>query len=500
MQALRTHPEASRESQFDIATPGWDRSCMSRGRRWALALLPLLLSACSEPVSRAPERLNFVLIIGDDHGYGDFGFMGSEWVRTPNLDRLASEGTLFTHAYNAASECLHSLNTLLTGMYPRQFAFRASELRRAAGYPPIETTAPAPTRSFSERAQRRNQERVLDELRIGERFAIEEFDTLPRLLARHGYASFQAGKYFEGTYRTAGFTAGMTDPYEPERFSGGRGLSLGRESMEDVYAFIDAHRNDQFFLWFAPMLPHIPHSAPDRFLAQYADKGLSPAAIRYYASCTWFDQLVGELVGFLEERNLRERTILVYLADNGWVQGPHDSPDRRDERFLGGASGKGSLLEPGLRTPIIVNLPGRIPAGRVSEALVSSVDITPTLLDYASADLPSELPGISLRPLIDGESIATRSILIGGMNALRPPADSSRANVGPFLEPEVGFYARTADWHFISYEDRGTRVLYDARSDPHGHRDLASDRPDVVAELLAEIEHWKRETHALPES
>ncbi|UCE87458.1 MAG: sulfatase-like hydrolase/transferase, partial [Deltaproteobacteria bacterium] len=151
----------------------------ARARRLRLALAAFLLVACSP----GPERPgpNLVLIIGDDHGYRDFGFMGSEIVQTPTLDRLAREGTVFRNAQVTASVCAPSLRTLLTGLYPYQWNLRMEQLA-TRGYP-----RPAGAR-------------------------IEAFETLPARLADVGYVSFQAGKFHEPSHAVAGFTHGMERP------------------------------------------------------------------------------------------------------------------------------------------------------------------------------------------------------------------------------------------------------------------------------------------------
>jgi arylsulfatase A-like enzyme len=412
--------------------------------------------ACVEP---GPP--NVVLMISDDQGYTDFGFMGSEHVRTPNLDALAASGTVFTLAHATSSTCRPALASLLTGLYPYQWEARVRELTEA-------------------------------DPELDPNFAVERVATLPRLLEAKGYVSFQAGKYWEGTYATGGFSAGVTAEYDPDVGWGGAAPALRRESLQAVYAFIDAHRSEPFFVWFAPMVPHIPHDPPEELLAAYDLPGLSKSARRYFASCTWFDRMVGDLVLHLERRGLRENTLLIYVSDNGWEQRPaveHEDPYRA---FMGGKRGKGSLHDLGFRTPIVLSLPVRVPSGRVVEELVSTVDLLPTALDYAGVPIPAFLPGVSIRPLVEGTGGRGREFLVGSVNSVRPIEERTRYHfVGDLMVDENASYLRSRRWHFIQYEDRGIEELYDVQSDPDEEHDVARSRPDLVERFRAEIAAWK---------
>jgi arylsulfatase A-like enzyme len=345
---------------------------------------------------------------------------------------------------------------------------------------------------------------------------IRSFVTLPRLLAERGYASFQAGKHWEGDYALAGFTDGMLKPGQSSEH-GGHGRWLGRDvPLDPVYEFIDAHADQPFFLWFAPMLPHVPHDAAREYRQRYVERGLVSSAVSYYANVTRFDDLVGELIAHLEDAGLRERTLVVYLADNGWEQDPHEVHGG----LLGGERGKGSLYEMGLRTPIVFCWPGVVPGGAVSDAFVSTVDLFPTLLDYAGAPQRGEGSGRSLRPLIQDGSGWRRDRVVGMRSSRRRAEPSSERG-----EPETGFesfvsepedpeeevaesasgrsrrmirersyFLRDRDWWFIWHRDRGADELYDARRDPRAERDLAAEHPETVERLRRQALAWDAET------
>ena len=418
-------------------------------RRWLCAAL-VLLCACGGASENGDGRPpNIVLIIGDDHGYGDFGFMGSEIAHTPNLDRLAVGGALFPSAYSTASVCRPALRSLLTGLHPVQFDLREQLLIRHG----IPASPKTPLR--------------------------DHFHTLPTLLAEQGYTSFQSGKFQEGSYGNAGFSHGMT--LTVGKAGRKQGTVIARETMEPLFSFIDANLEQPFFVWFAPQLPHLPHNAPKEFRTRYESLGLPWWAPRYYANVTWFDAAVGDLLHHLEERGVRDRTLIVYLADNGW-QAP--GPGIEYDSVLGGHQGKMSLYEAGFRTPVLFNWPGRIPAGARRDDLVSIVDLFPTLLDYAGAP-PSanpDRPGVDLREILEGNPAPLRSELIGTAGTLRSDRDG---------EPRGGSFLRTQRWHYLWYND-GREALFDLEADPDEKRDVAAQHPGVTQTSRERIRRWKK--------
>ncbi len=419
-----------------------------------------------EPGSGRP---NILLIIGDDHGYRDFGFMGHPIVQTPNLDSLARSGTVFTHAFNTSSECRRSLASLLTGLHPHQYNVRNAALADAG----------------------RNV------MPFGE---IVHHETLPRLLGQQGYTTFQAGKLWEGTFAMAGFSHGTKDRHGRNwmEIVGGEGLRIGRETMQPVWGFLD-EAETPFFIWFAPLLPHEPHDAPQRFVDLYADDALSPPALGYYAAISWFDAAVGQLMERLRADGLLDQTLVVYLSDNGWDQTP------QGDRIPAGdvlkpeltARGKFSLYEQGFRTPLVFSWPGRIPAGVVRDDLVSSVDLFPTLLDFGGVAVPPGRTGFDLRPTLEEGSVIPQRRVVGTLDYAHVHMDHRPDGyTAPDGLPERGFFLRDEDWHYIAYEGTGIEALYDVRRDPDQTRDVSSLHPEVVARLRKQVEAWLDEQAA----
>ncbi len=437
--------------------------------RIATSFLGLALTLVAfPPSSKASERENargpnVVLILADDMGYRDYGFMGHRQIQTPNLDRLARQSLTFRRGYVTSSLCSPSLASILSGRYPHQHKITSND-------PPLPrgVTAAAAARHPAFLAARREMIRNFDTM-----------PTLPRLLASRGYKSFEAGKWWGGSFERGGFTHGMTNG---DAARGGRhgdlGLAIGREGMQPVLDFIDMAQSHRapFFLWYAPMMPHSPHNPPERLFARYRDKAPTPEIARYWAMCEWFDETCGQLLDSLESRKLADSTLVIFLADNGWIQDP--AADRYAPRS------KQSPYDGGLRTPILVRLPGKI-TPRTCDAPVSAIDIAPTVLKAAGMEPPSPLQGVDL---LDDKAVSGQRAIFGEIfthNAvdIHDPASSLRYR-----------WVVSGDWKMIAPDRRnepaGAVELFDVAHDPDETRNVAAEHPERVIDLTAELGKW----------
>lgn len=402
---------------------------------------------------------NVVFIVADDMGYADYGCQGHPHVRTPHLDRLASQSRFFPRGYVVNSLCRPSLATILTGLYPHQHRITSND-------PPI---PPGVKKNQAER----DPTFLADRQRMIAN--IDRVATLPRTLATLGYASFQTGKWWEGNFQRGGFTEGMS--------AGGRhgdkGLDIGRVSLEPMFDFVDRSTaaGKPFFLWYAPMLPHTPHDPPERLLDHYRALTPSLPLARYWAMCEWFDETCGELLAFLDRKQLADNTLVVYITDNGWIQQPDGNGYA--------PKSKQSPNEGGLRTPIFLRLPGRI-SPRRSDALAQSIDLAPTVLKLVGLPVPAELPGVDL---LDDAAVARRETLFGECfehNAvdLDRPARSLRWR-----------WCVSGNWKLIvphAPNVVGPVELYDVRADAGETQNRAAEQPEVVARLQRELDRWWR--------
>ncbi|MGH1364162.1 MAG: sulfatase family protein [Calditrichia bacterium] len=453
--------------------------------RMILYLLTVMMSQslfAQSPIKTPQKPPNIILLIGDDHGYPYFGFMGSKDVYTPNMDLLASEGTVFTEAHVSQNHCRPSLQTLVTGLHPvayqQQVQAEMEKARTSEDYVRLDADG------------RKDWERNFDF------HAMKYFNTLPKRLAEKGYASFQGGKWWEYNYQNGHFTDGMTTGWTKEerkdgskwfkRFMGGDGLALSRKTMQPVYDFIDENADKPFFIWYGPELPHVPHNAPYRYLKYYQNKNLSESAKQYYAMCTWFDDGVGSLMDYVHSKGLSGNTIFVYVNDNGWEQPPN--VDYTEDNLLksnGGDKGKLSMYDMSYRTPLVFYWPDKIAAGVIRKDLVSTVDFMPTMLDYLGMDY-SDLPGHSLRPVIDKGERGKRDYLVGKANQFRSRDDMMG-------KKSLAYYYRDADWHFMWFIDEKRVELYDMLQDPNNNNNVAADYSELIENLKVKISDWRRE-------
>jgi uncharacterized sulfatase len=259
---------------------------------------------------------------------------------------------------------------------------------------------------------------------------------------------------------------------------GDQGLAIGRRTMQPIYDFIaqSKRQGNPFFVWYAPLLPHQPHDPPERLLKRYVDAAASPSVARYWAMVEWFDETVGQLLDYLDEQHLAQETVVVYLADNGWIQqteGPHYAPRSKQSPYEGG-----------IRTPIMVRWPGKV-APRESSALATSIDLAPTLLAATGRTPTAAMSGINL---LATDEPQRRDAIMG---------ECFTHNAVDLNNPTANLRWRwviAGDWKLIvpapRNEPDARSELYNLADDPHETRDLASQQTQRVAELRARLDTW----------
>jgi len=398
---------------------------------------------------------NVLMILSDDQAWTDYGFMGHPRIRTPNLDRLAAESAVFTRGYVPMSLCRPSLATIITGLYPHQHKTPGNDPRTARARDPEYLRM---NRAYIDR--------------------FEQITTIPRLLGSAGYASLQTGKWWEGNFTSGGFTQGMThgDPARGGRH-GDAGLKIGRDGLQPVFEFLAAHRDQPWFLWYAPMLPHSPHDPPARLLEKYRGEGVSEHVAKYQAMCEFFDETCGALLDHLRENKLDENTLVVYVTDNGWIQ------DANSPQFA--PRSKRSPYEGGIRTPILLRWPGRIAPGRDDETLVSSIDLLPTIAAACGVSPPAGRPGIDLLPVCAAGGKSAREAVFG---------EIFEHDMPDFENPAAGLLSRwviAGEWKLIVPAAADAEPeLYQLQDDPHELRDVAGEETEVVARLRLMLDEW----------
>lgn len=411
------------------------------------------------------SKPNIVFILSDDQSWTDYGFMGHPNIETPNIDKLASEGLTFTRGYVTAPLCSPSLASIITGLYPHQHGVTGND----------------PEFSFEGQQYREEwlQERALLNNGIIQNF--KTHPTIPALLKEQGYISLQTGKWWEGSWRDGGFTDGMThgDPKRGGRH-GDEGLNIGREGMQPIFDFIDKAQNEDkpFFLWYAPFMPHTPHTPPDSLLEKYMEKTQSEPLARYWAMIEWFDITIGQLLGSIDERGLAENTLVVYVTDNGWIQDPE-----RMNKYM--PRSKRSPYDMGIRTPIIYKWPGHIAPRMDTTTFVSSIDMVPTALKAVGLEPTPEMQGINV---MNREKLNRRSAVF---------SEDFAHDIADINHPTKSLQHRMImkkTWKLII--PNGTNSpekeihLYNILEDPLERNNIASGHPEVVKELRQQLNEW----------
>lgn len=424
-------------------------------------------------ISANGEKPNILLILSDDQSWTDYSYMGHKLIETPHLDKLAAESLTYTRGYVTTPLCRPSLASIYTGLYPHEHGITGNDLLTADG----------------KKAPRNTPAGALLHKKLYDKFYAQK--GIASGISKAGYLTMQTGKWWESDPKRAGFHQTMThgDPKRGARH-GDRGLKVSRNGIADIRTFLDKAKDSQkpFFIWHAPYLPHFPHNPPKALFEKYNALVDSPHVARYYAMVEWFDQTCGELLDELQKRGLSKNTVVIYVTDNGWIQ---SSKHSRFEPLS-----KQDIHEGGIRTPITIKWPGKIPPLMDKTTPVSSIDIAPTILKLAGAPVPAAMSGIDLRDLA---TLKKRNTVYG--------ADHSHdiAGVEQRTKNLESRYIIRGDWKLIIHNQAnfppplkhgkkdnrtGKPELYNLTKDPHEKVNLAEKHEDKLKDLTEALDSW----------
>ena len=452
--------------------------------RFRASLFGLILGVCFQllgalsPVEASERPPNIIFILADDLGYGDLGCYGQEKILTPHLDRMSREGTRFTQTYAGATVCAPSRSVLLTGLHTGNTHVRGNrrEVTAATTLQPGTPTLATVLKSAGYRTAHIGKWGLGQPGEHGEVGQPERqgFDYAYGYLNQtHAHNSYPSYLFRNGTKVPLPNTV-------PDEWPVGAGVSDNKAVfaqdlfMAETMQFLQdqSQREEPFFLYFAPTLPHANNESrpfgleiPD--LGEYNQRDWTLAHKAYAAMVSRLDADVGRILDFLHQSGLDENTLVIFTSDNG----PHQERGADPEWFNSSGSLRGikrDLYEGGIRVPTIARWPGHVPADRVDDSPWYFPDVLPTLAALADVTPPPGLDGVNVRPLLLGQA---------------QPELWSRIMYWEFHERQQPQALRQGPWKAVRPDIKGPIELYHLGDDPGETTDLALARPDVLARL-----------------
>ncbi len=445
-----------------------------------------LACICLTGFGQAATKPNVIYIIADDLGYGDLSAYGQTHFKTPNIDAIAKDGILFKQHYSAAPVCAPARGALMTGLHVGHGAVRGNSEVMPEGQQSM------PANTF----------------------------TLAHLFKKAGYATGAFGKWGLGSPGSASeplkmgfdhfygyncqrqahhyYPYFLWNDHQREMLWGNFGLETQDYApdliQDQVLRFVEANKDRPFFMFYPLVQPHAEMLAPEKYMAKYRGKFLpesshqgidggpefrkkeycsqKEAHAAFAAMMETIDEDIGELMAKLTELGIADNTLVVFTSDNGPHQeGGHD-PDYFNS--AGGLRGhKRDLHEGGIRVPMIVKWPGKIPAGAVTDHVSAFQDVLPTMADVTGQPTPAGIDGISFLPtLLQKDTQRPHDYLYW-----------------EFHELDGRVAIRKGNWKGVRYrmavDPNSPLELYDLTQDPSEKNNVAAGHPEVVRELDA---------------
>jgi len=445
----------------------------------AVAAATLPSGAFAAGQARKQGKPNFVFIFADDLGWGDLACYGNQQIKTPNLDKLAEQGILFTQFYVNGSVCSPSRAAIMTSQFPARLGIHGH---------------------FATHKQ--NQERGMPN------WLDPKVHTVTKLLKEAGYTTGHFGKWHLGsgdgaptpgeygidihcTINSNGpQLAGQDDPYFRAKSTA--------QIVDKTIEFIEKNSDKPFYVNVWTLLPHAtlhPTEEQMKLYQRFAPAGVPYEGVKqiYYASVTDLDTQIGRLIKRIDELGLAESTVIAFSSDNG----PEDLDIRNAVHSGIGSTGpfrgrKRSIYEGGIREPFIVRWANHVPAGRVDDTtVIAGVDWLPTFCSLAGAQLPSDLN-------LDGEDMSV-ALLGKPTQRTKPLMWEWRFRIfGQMTNKSPMLAIRDGNWKMLMNPDRSRIELYDISHDPTELDNVAGQHPEIVKRLSEKLLAWQRTLPAGP--
>lgn len=437
--------------------------------------------------STSAERPNIIFLMADDLGYQDISNFGATAVHTPHVDVLAEEGMKFTSFYAASAVCTPTRASVLTGRYPLRFDIREH----------------------------------FDDI---DKYLPESAGSVAKLLRDAGYATILAGKWHLGGLHVGENGRRLTNQPGPRQHGfdyyqtqieqqplrhrmhldhvlfreGGTVLLRNDERVGPDDRYYDMHLTDAngefalemiekfaasdkpFFLNVHWLVPHTPYEpAPEPHWTNTKAEGISEDQHRFRSMVQHMDARIGMILDKLDELGIADNTLVMFTSDNG----PAWEGDLGDLR-----GGKTDLHEGGIRVPMLVRWPGKIPAGTTTDALGNTIDLLPTFSEVAGVTVPKDLPvdGISLLPVMTNAAGPEweRNTMFWQLNLYR---ELQRHYDKP--QPYATEVARQGQWKMLSMDGEPV-ALFDVKNDPNELRSLLVEHPGIARDLGRQVRAW----------
>lgn len=412
--------------------------------------LLLLLVACSvlsKAHAQEQQRPNVILLFIDDLGYADTGPFGCKDIPTPNIDRLAKEGVVFTHAYVTNPPCCPSRASLMMGMYGQKFGKYG--MSRGLAVP-------------------------------------KDKPTLAEFLRDNGYVTGQVGKWDLGDKSQGPSSRGFMEVAEfPPTVKGdkvrylvkdkdGKQAWLTELDGDRLVEFVDRNKAKPFFMYWSPKAVHSPHKNVPKGLAA---RTTAPKKRRELGGgIVSVDDQVGKMLACLERNGLRESTLIIFSSDNGANSGEGGS----SAPYRGGKGG-GTQQIGWTLSPTIMSWPGVIPEGQRFAGLSCTLDFYATIAAAAGAETPKHLDGVDLLPYLRGQKGGSPHEYLYWLN--NQPDDAPRRHL---------VAVRWEQWRLYRHREKDPWQLFDIVKDPREQQNVAKRFPEVVKHLAAKHAQWKK--------
>jgi arylsulfatase A-like enzyme len=478
-------------------------------------LLATVLFSCTK--EKTAQKPNVVVIVADDFGWADTGFQGSEFYETPNLDKLASEGTIFTDGYASCGVCSPSRASLLTGRYTPRSGITDWIMGYQAERTPEQLSAykllgpqnvydlPSEETTIAEAMKENGYKTCF----VGKWHLGEDSLHYPQY---HGFDK-NIGGWLKGGPNGSVKGRGYYTPYNnPYLSDGEEGEFLTDRLVDESIEWMNKNQEDPFLLYLSFYVVHTPiHPKPEK-VPYYKEKAKSlgidtekqftkdvewiqnspkPAwhwkerimqgYPEYAALVESLDENIGRVLEYLKASGLDENTVVVFTSDNGGLSTAEGSPTCNAPL----RGGKGWLYEGGIREPFIVKIPGQSQPGQVCKQPVHGIDVYPTVLDACGIKVPNEeeVDGVSLLPLINGGEIS------------RDKLYWHYPHYGGKGDTPAGVI-RKGDYKLIEFFETGNVELYNLVDDISESNDLTEKMPELKNELLSDLQQWRKNVGA----